>query len=70
MRWAICAKARRDIACQNEWAPVHESIAGPGIFVLAKDFWYTPVLYWDPASAWPLRFYPVDMLELSVARKG
>jgi hypothetical protein len=27
----------------NEWAPVHWSIAGPDIFVVAKDFWYTPV---------------------------
>lgn len=26
-----------------EWAPVHWSIAGPDIFVSAKDFWYTPV---------------------------
>src|ERR1700681_509811 len=26
-----------------EWAPVHWSIAGPDIFVIAKDFWYTPV---------------------------
>ena len=24
---------------KNEWAPVHSSIAGPCIFVLAKDFW-------------------------------
>ena len=31
------------LTIQNEWAPVHKSIAGPDIFVLAKDFWYKPV---------------------------
>src|SRR5439155_11344176 len=50
-----------DCHCKNEWAPVHSSIAGPCIFVLAKDFWYTPVVSWDSASAWPLRSNPADM---------
>ena len=24
--------------CKNEWAPVHESIAGPDIFVIGEGF--------------------------------
>jgi hypothetical protein len=28
-----------NLTLKNEWAPVHLSIAGPDIFVSAKDFW-------------------------------
>jgi len=31
----------------NERAPVHSSIAGPCHFVVAKDIWYTPVVFRD-----------------------
>ena len=49
---------------KNEWAPVHLSIAGPCIFVLAKRFWYTQSMNSKSADAWPLRYHPVDSFGL------
>jgi hypothetical protein len=50
---------------QNEWAPVHESIAGPDIFVLGEGFLVDTSMISGSGSAWPLRSSPVHMFELS-----
>jgi hypothetical protein len=49
---------------QNEWAPVHKSIAGPYIFVIGEGFLVDTSMISGSGSAWPLRSSPVDMLEL------
>jgi hypothetical protein len=55
---------------QNEWAPVHESIAGPDIFVLGEGFLVDTSMISGSGSAWPLRSSPADMFELLKAQRG
>jgi hypothetical protein len=33
------------LCCKNEWAPVHESIAGPDIFVMGEGFLVDTSIY-------------------------
>jgi hypothetical protein len=51
--------------CKNEWAPVHESIAGPDIFVIGEGFLVETSMASGSDSAWPLRSAPAYMLEFS-----
>jgi hypothetical protein len=56
---------------QNEWAPVHESIAGPYIFVIGEGFLVDTSVVSGSGSAWPLRSSPADMsFELLKAQRG
>jgi hypothetical protein len=43
---------------KNEWAPVHESIAGPYIFVVGEGVLVKTSMVSGSDSAWPLRFSP------------
>ena len=54
--------------CKNEWAPVHESIAGPDIFVIGEGFLVHTSKVSGSGSTWPLRSDPADMFELLKAR--
>ena len=44
---------------------MHESIAGPDIFVIGEGFLVDTSMISGSGSAWPLRSSPVDMFELS-----
>ena len=55
---------------KNEWAPVHESIAGPYIFVIGEGFLVDTSMFSGSGSAWPLRSSPVDMFELLEVQRG
>jgi hypothetical protein len=56
--------------CKNEWAPVHESIAGPDIFVIGEGFLVDTSVVSGSGSAWPWRSSPADMFELLKAQRG
>ena len=53
---------------KNEWAPVHESIAGPDIFVLGEGFLVDTSMVLGSGSAWPWRSSLADMFELLKAQ--
>ena len=44
---------------------MHESIAGPDIFVIGEGFLVDTSMISGSGGAWPLRSSPVDMFELS-----
>jgi len=43
---------------KNEWAPVHESIAGPYIFVIGEGVLVKTSMVSGSGGAWPLRSSP------------
>jgi len=43
---------------KNEWAPVHESITGPYIFVVDEGVLVKTSIFSGSYSAWPLRSSP------------
>ena len=45
---------------KNEWAPVHESIAGPYIFVIGEGVLVQTSMVSGSGDAWPLRPSPAE----------
>jgi len=55
---------------KNEWAPVHQSIAGPCIFVIGEGVLVKTSIVSGSGSAWPLRSSPAECSNCWKARWG